>query len=169
MSLLRSPKWPYAEADMGHHEFVYSLYVHDNKNGLKDTQKQSFMLNSPLKIYPIPYDNVPSGIEISQSMIEIDQSNVVLDAFKMSEYDQDQYIIRVHEALGYTTDVQIKLNFLSKSEKKIKSLNVADSLENDKDDSDNNLIGLSNDSAAGDTFHLLLQPFKILTLKLSFE
>ncbi len=28
LSLLRSPKWPDADADMGHHHFHYALYPH---------------------------------------------------------------------------------------------------------------------------------------------
>ena len=48
ISLLRSPKWPDPEADMGHHHFHYALYPHagDWKDAL--TVRHGYEYNYPL-------------------------------------------------------------------------------------------------------------------------
>ncbi len=48
LTLLRSPKWPDAEADMGHHHFHYALYPHAGtwKDAL--TVRHGYEYNYPL-------------------------------------------------------------------------------------------------------------------------
>jgi alpha-mannosidase len=163
LSLLRSPKWPNETADMGEHEFTYSFFMHTGEDGLKQVQNAGFDLNAPLKIYEVP-EELKMADEESYNLIEIDQSNILLDAFKMKEQSKDEIILRVHESLGYTSDCKITLNFLSKINKVIDSVVVADILENKKEDDGKNLIEFSsNDILIG------LSPFKILTLKLTFK
>lgn len=47
LSLLRSPVYPYPEADIGRHEFIYSIYIHDGdwRGGVVE---ESLKLNLPL-------------------------------------------------------------------------------------------------------------------------
>ncbi|CAI2377023.1 unnamed protein product [Moneuplotes crassus] len=83
MSLIRSPKWPYTKADIGLHEFTYSLYSHKG-NELSDVSKEGFSLNFPLKNY------LPNKLEDCQSdsFIEIDETNVILDDLKLARMMQ---------------------------------------------------------------------------------
>ena len=163
MSLLRSPKWPYEAADIGHHEFTYSFFLHTGADGLKDVQKAAFEINSPLKMFKVP-EEVKIDQTPSQSLIEIDQSHIVLDAFKISENNKSDYILRVHESLGYTSDCKLTFNFLSIHNKALDTVEVANILENVKEDADQNLISFTSSEIL-----INLRPFKILTLKLTFK
>lgn len=136
LSLLRSPKWPNETADIGTHYFHYSMFVHDTKNGFEDVQKEGYSCNSKLKVFPIHSE----VLETAQSLITINSSNVVMDTFKISEHKSDEYILRVHESLGRTSDSEIVLNFLEKIGRSIKSVQVVNGIENDKEDEDHNLI-----------------------------
>ena len=48
LSLLRSPEWPDPHADEGHHEFIYSLYLHSGTWREAQTLHQGYQLNYPL-------------------------------------------------------------------------------------------------------------------------
>ena len=157
MSLLRSPKWPNETADMGEHEFTYSFYFHYGDKSLKDVQNESFIINSPLKLY-----SLDSNTEIEQnkefSFIKIDQSNVVLDALKVGEHGQGEYIIRVHESLGLTTFANINVNFW-----KLETVIETNTLEEKRDgdcfnDKNESLISFNESN-----IFIKLRPFKILT------
>ena len=48
LTLLRSPKWPDAEADMGHHHFHYALYPHAGTWKEALTVRHGYEYNYPL-------------------------------------------------------------------------------------------------------------------------
>lgn len=48
LSLLRSPRWPDHTADIGVHEFTYSLYPHEGDWRAGNVVQQGFELNQPL-------------------------------------------------------------------------------------------------------------------------
>ena len=158
MSLLRSPKWPNETSDMGQHEFVYSFYFHSGDKGLKDVQNESFVINSPLKLYSFDDEIVCEKKKFS--FVEIDQTNVVLDALKVSEHCKDEYVIRIHESLGYTTFANISVNFCNLS-----SVVETNILEEKREsdyykDKDESLLSFTEHNIL-----VKLRPFKILTLK----
>ena len=98
ITLLNSPKYPNPKADMGKHEFTYSLLPHKGKLGL-ETIDSAMALNEPSKVY--------EGTFIQQKEFIIkDNDGVKIDAIKKA-LDGDGYIIHMHEALGKNAKVNI--------------------------------------------------------------
>jgi alpha-mannosidase len=93
LSLLRSPKIPDPQADMGEHSFRYALLPHaDNflDAGVIDV---GYSFNAPLLVYPTQAD---LG---SHSFFQISGGSLVLDTVKKAE-DSEALILRLYEAHG---------------------------------------------------------------------
>lgn len=93
LSLLRSPKMPDAEADMGMHTVTYAVYPHGAGPGAGGVIEQAACLNSPLSITP----TCRAGE--GESWFTIDNPAVVIDTVKRSE-EGDAIILRLYEAHG---------------------------------------------------------------------
>jgi alpha-mannosidase len=105
LTLLRSPKWPDAEADMGHHHFHYALYPHAGtwKDAL--TVRHGYEYNYPLTA--VVTTAHPGALPSSHSFASVSPENVVLTAVKKAE-DQNGLgvnglILRVYEWAGKET------------------------------------------------------------------
>jgi alpha-mannosidase len=97
LTLLRSPKWPDPDADMGHHHFHYALYPHAGtwKDAL--TIRHGWEYNYPLTAVAT---TAHSGtLPASHSFVSATPDNVVLTAVKKAE-DANGLIMRVYEWAG---------------------------------------------------------------------
>jgi alpha-mannosidase len=93
LSLLRSPKMPDPQADMGTHSFRYALLPHADSPIEAGVIEEGYRFNSPLLIYP-------SLAELqSQSFFRVSGGSLVLDTVKKAE-DSDAIILRIYEAHG---------------------------------------------------------------------
>jgi alpha-mannosidase len=108
LTLLRSPKWPDAEADMGHHHFHYALYPHAGtwKDAL--TVRRGYEYNYPLTA--VVTTAHPGALPPSHSFASVSPENVVLTAVKKAE-DQNGLgvnglIFRVYEWAGKETTAE---------------------------------------------------------------
>jgi alpha-mannosidase len=103
LTLLRSPKWPDAEADMGHHHFHYALYPHAGtwKDAL--TVRHGYEYNYPLTA--VVTTAHPGSLPPSHSFASVSPENVVLTAVKKAE-DANGLIFRVYEWAGKETTVE---------------------------------------------------------------
>lgn len=111
LSLLRSPRWPDSTADIGVHEFTYSLYPHEGGWREGDVVRQGFELNQPLTVYAT---TTHDGIHPSTaSLLEVQSQYGIVDAIKISE-DSGGAIIRLYESGGGRE--QVELVFPSKAE-----------------------------------------------------
>jgi alpha-mannosidase len=97
LTLLRSPKWPDAEADMGHHHFHYALYPHAGtwKDAL--TVRHGYEYNYPLTA--VVTTAHPGSLPAQHSFASVTPENVVLTAVKKAE-DAKGLIFRVYEWAG---------------------------------------------------------------------
>jgi alpha-mannosidase len=97
ISLLRSPKWPDAEADMGHHHFHYALYPHAGtwKDAL--TVRHGYEYNYPLTA--VVTTAHAGALPAEHSFASVSPENVVLTALKKAE-DANGLIFRVYEWAG---------------------------------------------------------------------
>jgi len=97
LTLLRSPKWPDAEADMGHHHFHYALYPHAGtwKDAL--TVRHGYEYNYPLTA--VVTTAHAGSLPASHSFTSVGPENVVLTAVKKAE-DAKGLIFRVYEWAG---------------------------------------------------------------------
>jgi alpha-mannosidase len=98
LTLLRGTEWPDPESDRGHHEFAYALYPHAASWQSAQTVQQGYELNQPLQILKIPSPQ-PGSLPPVGSFLTID-SNLIITAFKQSENDPHQWILRCFECHG---------------------------------------------------------------------
>ena len=103
LTLLRSPKWPDAEADMGHHHFHYALYPHAGTWKEALTVRHGYEYNYPLTA--VVTTAHPGSLPASHSFASVAPENVVLTAVKKAE-DADALIFRVYEWAGKASTVE---------------------------------------------------------------
>ena len=104
LTLLRSPKWPDAEADMGHHHFHYALYPHAGTWKEALTVRHGWEYNYPLTAMVTTAH--PGSLPAQHSFASVEPENVVLTAVKKAE-DAKGLIFRVYEWAGKESTVKI--------------------------------------------------------------
>jgi alpha-mannosidase len=106
LSLLRSPTWPDPDADRGHHDFAYSLYLHSGDWKQALTVRRGYEFNYPLRAFQVaPHaGNLPAR----RSFLSVSSDNVVLTALKKTE-DENAWLLRLYEWAGKDSTVQITL------------------------------------------------------------
>ncbi len=111
LNLLRGTSVPGIEADLGDHEFTYSLYPHAGDHVAGEVARQAYELNIPLSLIKRKRAVASKTILPSRySMIAIDQKNVIVETIKKAEAD-DGIIIRMYENSGASCKVKLRLNF----------------------------------------------------------
>jgi alpha-mannosidase len=103
LTLLRSPKWPDPDADMGHHHFHYALYPHAGTWKDAMTIRHGFEYNYPLTA--VVTTAHPGELPASHSFVSVSPDNVVLTAVKKAE-DTNSLIFRVYEWAGKSSTVE---------------------------------------------------------------
>ena len=108
MSLLRSPKYPDPQADMGRHEFGYAIMPHAGTWREAGVVAEAFRFNSP-----ILFERGTTGSP-GRSFASVNDPNLVLDTIKRAE-DDDSIILRLYECHGArgTATVNLDLPFTS--------------------------------------------------------
>jgi alpha-mannosidase len=103
LTLLRSPKWPDPDADMGHHHFRYALYPHAGTWQQAMTVRHGWEYNYPLSA--VVTTAHPGELPASHSFVSVSPENVVLTAVKKAE-DTNSLIFRVYEWAGKASTVE---------------------------------------------------------------
>ena len=97
LTLLRSPKWPDPDADMGEHHFSYALYPHAGTWKEALTVRHGWEYDYPLQAV---VTTAHSGtLPPQHSFASVSPDNVVLTAVKKAE-DANGLIFRVYEWAG---------------------------------------------------------------------
>jgi alpha-mannosidase len=99
ISLLRSPKSPDPEADMGRHEFAYALVPHAGGWREAGIVREAVCFNAPLRWTARPP---------APSFASVDDPNLVLDTIKRAE-DSDALVLRLYEAHGARGVARVRL------------------------------------------------------------
>ncbi|ESO98562.1 hypothetical protein LOTGIDRAFT_142661 [Lottia gigantea] len=99
LSLLRSPKAPDENADMGEHEFTYAIMPHQGILQSSGVIQQSYNLNSPLL--------VQTGDISPTSYFSINTPQIILDTVKLSEDSKKKIVLRLYESFGGNTTATI--------------------------------------------------------------
>ena len=97
VSLLRAPKSPDPEADMGRHRFAYALLPHAGGWREAGVVAEAARFNAPLR----PGRELPS-------YASVDDPNLVLDTIKRAE-DSDAVVLRLYEAHGARGSARLRL------------------------------------------------------------
>jgi alpha-mannosidase len=98
MSLLRAPKMPDPEADMGSHRFAYALYPHAGR-------WQEGGVVAEARAFNAPFVWAPAWFE---SLLAVDTPDLVLDTVKLAERE-DALVLRLYEAHGARGRARIAL------------------------------------------------------------
>ncbi|KAG4092558.1 galactose mutarotase-like domain-containing protein [Neocallimastix lanati (nom. inval.)] len=150
LSLLRSPKAPDDNCDMGIQKFRYALLPHIGSFNESSVVEEGYRFNVPL----IP--RYIEDLEISnpyQLLINDKPKNVIIDTIKFAENENAKdkaVIVRIYEAYGGTTSFKLS------SEIPVKKCYICNGLEENIKE-----IEWKEKSCL-----LVIKPFKIMTLKL---
>jgi alpha-mannosidase len=161
LTLLRSPTMPDPTADVGEHEFKYSLYPHEGSWN-EETQREAYLLNDPIIVYkskeksPAKRDGAKSAHEKSderipnlQSLVSISSPNIIIETVKRAE-NGDGIIIRLYESQRKRGPVQLSVGFA------LKTVWITNLLEENETE-----VNIDQDAIQFD-----LTPFQIVTLRL---
>ena len=96
LTLLRSPKAPDPEADMGRHTFTYALLPHGGDFREGEVVENAYALNAPPLARAIP-GNRAGTLPIERSFFEVDNAAVFIEAIKRAE-KEEAIIVRLYEA-----------------------------------------------------------------------
>lgn len=153
LSLLRSPKHPDPQADMGEHEFTYSLMAHDGDWRAAGVDKESEALNNPLRAMPLsPGESGSIQGAYSPYLVSTDgAASVHVAAIKPAE-DGNRLIVRLVETHGGSGKATIDWNL------PIEAVDTVDLLERPV-----RIDGFRNDIGS-QCSELTLRPFQIVTL-----
>ncbi|TVP60307.1 MAG: alpha-mannosidase [Nodularia sp. (in: Bacteria)] len=114
LTLLRSPNWPDPETDRGLHEFTYALYPHAGSWESANTVKRGYELNIPLQVIINPPTTQPGtnptafSTPAGVSFLNLSDENLILMAFKFSEDNPQQLILRCYECHGQIAELSLQ-------------------------------------------------------------
>ncbi|NJO71023.1 MAG: hypothetical protein HC825_03605 [Oscillatoriales cyanobacterium RM1_1_9] len=155
LTLLRGSVWPDPEADGGIHQFTYAIYPHIGSWQGANVVHRGYELNQPLRVncfYPEEPESSSSSSSDRQSFLDLNAKNLILMAFKQSEFNPQEWILRCYESAGESANL-VLTGHLEKQI--IAQVNLLEEVI----DSD------SNDSSTGDQT-LSVSPWKIVSFKL---
>lgn len=109
LTLIKAGTYPNAEADMGIHEYTYSIYPHRGRWQEAATVEMAYDLNVPLKTAVAP-EGRQGKAHPAFSLLSIDQSNCFFETIKRAE-DHDGYIVRIYENRNSRTEMKVRLGF----------------------------------------------------------
>jgi alpha-mannosidase len=145
LSLLRAPKLPDFDADMGGHHFRYALIPHAGSFREAGVIEAAYRFNDPLVVRGT--DRAPE----TKSFFSVDRAGVIVDTIKKAE-DSDALIVRLYEAHGGRGPIRFT------SALPVESIQRCNLLEED----DHPL------EWAGGAATIDIRPFEIVTLKIKF-
>jgi alpha-mannosidase len=150
ITLLRSPTMPDPMADVGEHEFKYSLYPHSG-SWSDETQREAYLLNDPILVYKsknaIRHPANPSSH--LRSLISTSSAGIILETVKRAE-DGNGIIIRLYESQRKRGHVQLHAGF------SLEAAWVTNLLEENQ-----SAVSVENNS-----IQLYVRPYQIITLRL---
>ncbi|XP_063971164.1 alpha-mannosidase 2C1-like [Lytechinus pictus] len=153
ISLLRSPKKPDPEADIGDHVFSYAIMPHTGTYQSAGVIQAAYEFNNPLTPMPMPTDTTLDLREI----FTIAPSSVIIESVKKSEDANDCVVVRCYEAYG--GEVLAKLTTKLEATK----FSRCNFLEDEDADCD----GFLEEGQSSVCFRLT--PFQIATIKIQLK
>jgi alpha-mannosidase len=106
MSLLRATEHPDPDADQGQHVFAYALMPHAGGWQESGVVAEALRFNAPLVWTG---GGAPAG-EPSQSLLSVDDGNIVLDTVKKAE-DSEATVVRLYECHGARGRARLRCSF----------------------------------------------------------
>lgn len=122
LTALKSGSDPNPDADVGHHEFVYSLLPHNGSLYSEGVIEEAYALNQPLQAINVK----PSFGDLPEcfSLISCQTPNIVIETVKKAQKD-DSVIVRLYEAFDSRSEAVISVST------QFKKAYLCDMLENE--------------------------------------
>lgn len=146
ITLIKSAIDPYPQADIGLHEFTYSIYAHEGTWKEGQTMEAALDLNVPVLVLAGEL-----AVEQDRPFFEVDKPNILLDTVKKAE-DSEHVIVRLYEYMNSQSQTVIT------SQKPVKKAVLCNLLEEEEQE----LIVEHNQ------IHVSFKPFEIQTVKVYF-
>ena len=99
LSLLRGPTDPDPTADLGQHEFTYSLWPHAGDWFAGGVHRAAYELNYPLRsliVTPTRLEH-QAALPLDFSLVEVTPGNVIIETVKRAEDDSNGLVLRLYE------------------------------------------------------------------------
>lgn len=161
LSLLKSAIRPNPDADKEKHDFTFTLLPHLGGWRQAGTVREAYRLNNPLLAVVRDAESALSGqafLPAEFSLVQSDQENVIIESVKQAE-DSTDLIVRLYECYNRRTRVHLTLG--------APALKIA---ECDLMENEIAVIETAADSdPAAPAVDLLVRPYEIRTLKISFQ
>ncbi len=151
LTLIKAGTYPNENADIGAHEFTYSIYPHRGRWQEARTVEMAYDLNVPVIAVERPAGEGQRGWPEERSILSCDKENCFVEALKAAE-DGEGMILRMYENRNGRTRAAIRLG------RPVRRVWECDLLERN----------LSEIPAEGDRFTALFRPFEIKTFRLVF-
>ncbi|WP_417310805.1 alpha-mannosidase [Devosia sp.] len=105
LTLLKSPTYPWPEADQGEHRFSYALRLH---HGLQNTDipAEAEVYNLPLRL--VAGTGQGNAADVQSPLVTVDGEGVTLETVKKAE-NGDGMILRLWETRGRNAEVKVVL------------------------------------------------------------
>ncbi|KAG2387848.1 hypothetical protein C9374_001442 [Naegleria lovaniensis] len=107
LTLLRAPKAPDANCDMGHHQFTFAIHPYVGSSFQDGRIIQSaYELNQPCNVcvydrsLPKSSSEKVAAVENEESLISISCEQILCETLKMSEDSEQHLVLRMHECYG---------------------------------------------------------------------
>jgi alpha-mannosidase len=144
LTVLRSPRFPDPQADLGHQHLEWSVLLTPGDPLAHNIEHTAAVMAHPIRIF----DGVP---QLQSTHISLDAPGAMISAVKPADDGSDDVIVRVWESRGGRTHGSLHIMG--------NSATLCDALENP---SDHQLLPNGDDS-----FALTLQPFEIATVRVT--
>ncbi|ORY96481.1 glycosyl hydrolases family 38 N-terminal domain-domain-containing protein [Syncephalastrum racemosum] len=155
LSLLRSPKGPDENADMGQHHFKYAIYPHRHHFNASNVAQEAMDFNTPLSVRCVRSET-PLKNTVVRSLFQVEPNDrIILDHVKLAEDDKGAgktIIVRLYEAYGGQATAKLT------SSLNIREISITNVLE------DTLTQKLASDKDGG--YQVTLRPFQLLNLKI---
>lgn len=108
LTLLKSATYPNPEADQGIHEFSYVLLPHEGDFRDAGVIESAYLLARPLAATaPNGNGTAPDSFALAKS----DRKNVIIEAVKAAEDDENAVIVRLYDAYNMRSTAKITVGF----------------------------------------------------------
>lgn len=107
ITLLRSSAFPDPKADIGTHDFKYSIYPHEG-DWRSDTAKKAYELNYPVIIHHVEKAGEENG-NGKYSFVDVDNNNIIVETIKCAE-NEKAVVVRAYENHRTRGQVNLKID-----------------------------------------------------------
>jgi alpha-mannosidase len=155
LSLLRSPKAPDANADMGEHDFTYSLFPHAGSFQDAGVIREASDLNDSLIVVPNPAGQAAFSMPSPFIQVTGGHGGVAIEAIKLDDATASSLVVRMCERFGGSCTACLT------SLLPVKRAEIVDVLEAP-------LPAAAACTWASDGVQIAFTPFQLITVKLHF-